>query len=395
MKAAENKLWYAKEQNNITRVIYDVNRGIPVSIICNDGKHFILLSVESLAEDKIDALRNVFNSDGFILLASSRADYLGLKRDKDCSHIRVYDKLQFKDIMGLSCGLEQSAFLPKNYESGPKTDDVVMRLVKLSNLLPAALVFDVSDVPDVAIKKIYEDNGIITVSEDAITAYQALRESDLDEICRVPIPLRGAEDSEMAVFRSKTGDIDHYAIIIGDGKWDVPVIRIHSACYTGDLLGSLRCDCRDQLHFAIKRIAKMGGGVLVYLMQDGRGIGTVNKIRTYYAQMKYDLDTVDANRVLGFRDDERVFFAAKEILSKLGIEVCRLLTNNPNKVSALRELGIDVKEVIPHMTDCSVHSKKYMETKFVRLGHIKERKITTDNSEMLRERMLYMVSTTT
>jgi GTP cyclohydrolase II len=145
--------------------------------------------------------------------------------------------------------------------------------------------------------------------------------------------------------------------------------RSHSECFTGDLLGSLRCDCGDQLRGAIAAIAAAGGGVLVYLAQEGRGIGLVNKLRAYRLQ-DAGLDTVDANLQLGFDADERVYQPAAEILRQLGFDAVRLLTNNPEKVKALAAAGITVAERVPHAFPANDHNRAYLDTKAVKSGHL-------------------------
>ena len=144
---------------------------------------------------------------------------------------------------------------------------------------------------------------------------------------------------------------------------------MHSECFTGDLLGSLRCDCGDQLRGAIEAIAKEGGGALLYLAQEGRGIGLVNKLRAYALQDQ-GFDTVDANEQLGFDNDERIYLPAVRMLRALGYSRVRLLTNNPAKVAALARHGIDVTERVPHVFPSNEHNQSYLQTKAKRSGHV-------------------------
>jgi GTP cyclohydrolase II len=163
---------------------------------------------------------------------------------------------------------------------------------------------------------------------------------------------------------------DHVAIVKGDpfDKEDVPV-RLHSECLTGDALGSLRCDCRDQLTSALRAIGEHETGMLLYLRQEGRGIGLLNKLRAYGLQDE-GLDTVDANVALGFRDDERDYSIAAHMLELLHVRSIRLMTNNPRKVEGLRELGVDVSGRIPHVIPANEHNRSYLETKALRSGHL-------------------------
>ena len=171
-------------------------------------------------------------------------------------------------------------------------------------------------------------------------------------------------------FRPADGGPDQYAILVGaPERLDAPLARLHSECFTGDLLGSLRCDCGDQLRGAIRRMAEEGGGVLLYLAQEGRGIGLTNKLRAYLLQ-DGGLDTVEANHHLGFGNDERDFSAAAEMLRQLGIERVRLLTNNPAKIAQLDRNGIEVAGRVPHAFGANVHNRRYLLTKAQRSGHM-------------------------
>ncbi len=165
---------------------------------------------------------------------------------------------------------------------------------------------------------------------------------------------------------------EHIAMVHGDviGQSDVPV-RLHSECLTGDVLGSLRCDCQDQLTEGLRAIEHAPGGVLLYLRQEGRGIGLINKIRAYALQQQ-GLDTVEANQALGFRDDERDYALAAHMLMSLGIKSVRLITNNPDKIKQLTQYGVTVSGRIPHLIPPNEHNRFYLETKERRSGHVLE-----------------------
>ena len=147
------------------------------------------------------------------------------------------------------------------------------------------------------------------------------------------------------------------------------LVRLHSECLTGDVMGSLRCDCRDQLHASLRRVAEEGRGIVLYLRQEGRGIGLTNKIRAYELQDR-GLDTVDANIALGFDDDEREYSVGALALAALKVNSIRLLTNNPSKVSALKGLGVNVIERVPLVIEPSPENKRYLETKWRKSGHL-------------------------
>jgi GTP cyclohydrolase II len=173
------------------------------------------------------------------------------------------------------------------------------------------------------------------------------------------------------VFSNELDDRENLAVVRGDvwGTDAVPV-RLHSECMTGDVLGSVRCDCRDQLERALTYMGEQPRGIVLYLRQEGRGIGLTNKIRAYALQQELGLDTVDANLALGFRDDERDYGIAVAILRTLGVRSVRLLTNNPDKANQLASLGMPVVERVPHAIEPGPHNRAYLETKARRSGHL-------------------------
>lgn len=176
-------------------------------------------------------------------------------------------------------------------------------------------------------------------------------------------------DFRIAAFWNNRDGKDHVAIIKGDvrGQADVPT-RLHSECLTGDALGSLRCDCRDQLEAALSKIGSMERGIVLYLRQEGRGIGLMNKVRAYALQDR-GLDTVEANLALGFGDDERDYAIAAHMLQSLQVESVQLMTNNPNKIKQLETLGVRVSGRLPHLLPPNPHNRFYLETKAKRSGH--------------------------
>lgn len=213
------------------------------------------------------------------------------------------------------------------------------------------------------------EQEIVVVSKQAIEHYEAAKVKSLRRKSEAPIPVRGGINTRMVVFQYATGETE-IALVVGkpDITKELP-IRIHSACVTGDIFGSERCDCGDQLRLAIEKLEEMGGGAVLYLDQEGRGIGLVNKIRAYDLQDQ-SLDTVDANRTLGFEDDMRDYAVAANMVRALGWQSVSILTNNPNKMNALEKYGLEVVDRVSHQAPMNENNSHYLRTKAKRSGHM-------------------------
>jgi GTP cyclohydrolase II len=237
-----------------------------------------------------------------------------------------------------------------------------VQLAKSAQLLPALLVSSMQTGP--------VPGNVLAVGIEEVERHAQPREDDLLRISEARVPLREGEDSRLVLFRDRRDASEHVAVIVGRPKASgVVLVRAHSSCFTGDLLGSLRCDCGEQLQTAVKRLHDAGGGVLLYLAQEGRGIGLANKLRAYQLQ-DAGLDTLDADRHLGFSADERSYAIAAAMLRQLGFTRIRLLTNSPHKVRELRARGIDVQEMEALVTEPNVHNERYIRTKRDRAGHL-------------------------
>jgi len=235
----------------------------------------------------------------------------------------------------------------------PPTAQAALRLARLAGLLPA--LFTRQDGPAEAQASV---DGVMTFGAAA----------DLRLVSRAKLPSRFAETGEIVAFRSDGDTAEHVALILGEPNGNPPLVRVHSECLTGDVLGSLKCDCGPQLAAALDAIAGAGWGILLYLRQEGRSIGLVNKLRAY-AMQDQGFDTVDANLRLGFADEERDFSAAARMLERLGQRRIRLLTNNPAKVAALEAQGIEVADEVLLRIEPGDHNRAYLATKRDRSGH--------------------------
>ena len=237
-------------------------------------------------------------------------------------------------------------------------------LAKSAHLLPAAVVLSVADGHTLALA-----NDLTLLPLDAAEP-ELTRASPLHPVVSARLPLAASQAGRLHIFRPEDGGAEHYAIEIGRPDRTAPVLaRLHSACFTGDVLGSLKCDCGPQLHAALARMGEAGAGVLLYLNQEGRGIGLANKMRAYSLQDQ-GFDTVEANHRLGFEDDERDFRLGAGILRQMGFTSVRLLTNNPAKLRMLEAQGLSVIERVPLIAGHGDQNAAYLATKAAKSGHL-------------------------
>ncbi len=239
-----------------------------------------------------------------------------------------------------------------------------LSLVKSARLLPAAVVVPLADPRQFAAE------SALTHIDGSAAQNSLLRRSPLHPVIQARLPMEVSEAGRLHIFRPEDGGEEHYAIEIGRPDRSAPVLcRLHSACFTGDLMGSLKCDCGPQLRAALAQMGSVGHGVLLYLNQEGRGIGLANKMRAYSLQDQ-GFDTVEANHRLGFEDDERDFRLGADILKSMGFTSVRLLTNNPRKVEMMRLSGIEVAERVPLAVGENRHNAAYLATKAAKSGHL-------------------------
>ena len=243
-------------------------------------------------------------------------------------------------------------------------ENAALDLLKFAQLLPAVLVQEQA--------KTEADSWMLDVTVENIRNHHHEVAQALTLVARTPVPLLDDASAEFVVFRGSDGLKDQLAIIVGQPDPTAPVpIRLHSACLTGDLFGSLKCDCGEQLRRAIQSFAESGGGILLYLDQEGRGIGLSNKMRAYALQAG-GYDTVDADAVLGYGSDERRYEIAARMVVLLGYKRVSLLTNNPKKIAALNAHGIDVADRIALVGTMNPHNERYLKAKVERSGHLAE-----------------------
>jgi GTP cyclohydrolase II len=349
------------------RAVEELRRGRAVQV--SEGNRWLLLAaVETMEPLLLERLRAIASGRMRLLLTPQRAQAAGLSQDStdplEISFPEGIDLDSLRSLAGIASHvLAESASLKVEATECPASVEAAFRLAKLGRLLPALVAVPIPEIADPNLIKI----SVSDIDRHARSAY-----SNLQLISRARVPLADAVECDIVLFRQQHGLGEHLAIVIGepDMRGEVPV-RLHSACLTGDLLGSLRCDCGDQLKRAVSRIASLGGGVLLYLDQEGRGIGLANKLRAYALQ-DTGLDTMDADQYLGFLSDERNYDIAAAMLRELGIQRIRLLTNNPTKINALRAQGIEVTGRLPLVASANSYNRRYLKAKLDRAGHLAE-----------------------
>lgn len=341
----------------VARATADLRIGLPVAI-----GPWLVAALEVLTPERLAALRAAGPAQ--IVLTGWRAQTLKLAAyDGDVVRLALPE--------GADCALLRALADPaRDLEQPLKGPFAAIRegdagiarlgvaLAKAAQLLPALLIVE-APTP----------SGLTVLAPQAL-ASQLAAEAVLRQVSAARVPLAAARDSRLHIFRPEDGGPEHYAIEVGHPDRDRPVLaRLHSACFTGDVLGSLKCDCGPQLHAALAAMGEAGAGVLLYLNQEGRGIGLANKMRAYALQDQ-GFDTVDANHRLGFEDDERDFRIGAGLLRQMGFHAVRLMTNNPRKITMMQAQGIEVAERVPLITPPNPWNEGYLATKAARSGHL-------------------------
>ena len=356
----------------VHRAVAELRRGRPV-LVLGQG-NLVLLPAETALDEGLRDLKLVACGSPMLLLGAGRAAVVqGIPAPSD----ETPSTFALPDALLTICGLREAADPTATVDSIPREAHRLARtplpeeaksallLLKLARLLPAAVLAPVDIAPFGPAERL----EMLSVTAADVRSHATRAASMLARVAEATVPLEDAPDARVVAFRAPDGGVEHFAVVVGQPeKSEAPLVRVHSECFTGDVLGSLRCDCGPQLRGALARMAEEGAGVLLYLAQEGRGIGLVNKLRAYALQ-DGGLDTLDANRALGWAADERNFLAAAIMLNQLGVSRIRLLTNNPDKVAALADLGVDVASRESHVLPPNGTNDAYLATKAQRFGH--------------------------
>jgi GTP cyclohydrolase II len=345
------------DQIRVERAMADFRAGLPVLI--TDGSDCLLVAgVEALDARVAAEIELVAAGQARLLLPAARLRRLGLERTQPGAvALPVVDAARVETLV-----LKIDARIDAPVAPTAALDEVALELARLALTCPAVVVVAVNRAE-------HPLPLLIEVPAAAVTGFRASQVAALHMVGRAPVPLEGAPDTEFVVFRGGEGLRDQVAIVVGKPDFSEPVaVRMHSACLTGDLFGSLKCDCGDQLRDTVRSMAENEGGILLYLDQEGRGNGIANKMRAYKLQSQ-GWDTYDADEVLGFDLDQRRFDFAAEMLRQLGVTKVSLMTNNPEKIASLVRAGLTVASEKRVLGRPNPNNVRYLASKRDRAGH--------------------------
>ena len=357
------------------RACQELRRGGIVMLRLANGAACLIQAAELADVGTRNEIQRLAGSGAVLVLTHTRMESLGRKLEAEFCGASLPASGLDRDQIG-RLAVDQPS--PGQLDAVPSLvgerrgslADYTTRLLRIAKLLPAALIARLPSRDQAIQRRLCSDNNLIVIDDRDIAGYMEAAARSLSIVARARVPLRVAPEAEVVMFRAELGGDEHFAVIVGEvDPANEPLVRLHSQCITGDVLGSLKCDCGEQLQGALRLMAESGGGILVYLAQEGRDIGLLNKMRAYALQDS-GFDTIDANHALGFEMDERYFLPACQILEKLGVSRLRLITNNPDKIAQLEASGFTVAERVPMAPPSNEHNHAYIETKRSRAGHM-------------------------
>jgi GTP cyclohydrolase II len=356
---ASSTLFGNKGHISVSRGVAEFNSRRPVLIVAQNER-VLALPVDGLDDERLAEFTALCApAEPYLVITSRRALALGINTRASMA-VRLSEAKNTESILAFVSD-STSEGVPKAAPAG-RAAAAAIQLVKLSHGLPAVLAADLGRHAPTS------EHALITVEAGAVKSFFDNAIQSLTRESEAVVPLNSGSSARFIVFRDAMGG-NEVAIIVGKPDFAKPVpVRLHSACLTGDVFGSRRCDCGDQLRLAIARLEDLGGGVILYLAQEGRGVGLANKMRTYRLQDD-GLDTVDANTTLGFDDDERDYGVAARMLEMLECTRVILLTNNPTKLDRLAEAGIEIAGRMALEAPINADNRRYMAAKVARAGH--------------------------
>ena len=356
---------------NVYQFLLDLKLGLLIAIKSSSGNYFLLSSSENITNKNLNLMRNLSASDISIIINNKRMNYISKKNvEGELFSISFSKEINSRFIKDISSSIINKKNFLKNaiisIENRLEIKNLI-QLMKINQIIPSLVFCNISFNSEAQINSNLKNFNIKTY-ENIDLLREIRKQNEFTIVSRSYVPISACKDTKIISFRSKNDYLEYFAIILknGNNKKD-PLVRIHSQCITGDILDSLKCDCGSQLKKSIKMMAN-DGGILLYMPEEGRNIGLLNKLRTYEFQF-HGIDTIDANYALGFDADQRRHQNACKLLKLLGVSSIKLITNNPEKISQVQKGGIKVTDTVQIKVKVATEAKNYMETKKIRSGH--------------------------
>lgn len=362
---------YTSNNINIYHFLLDLKLGLPIAIKSSLGNYILLSSSENITNKSLMLMRHLSESSTSIIINNKRMNYISKKNVKgELFSISFSKEINSKFIKDISSSMaNEKDYFEGSIISIENRQEIknLIQLMKTNQIIPSLVLCNIALNNELELNsnltsyniKIYENINLLTEIKE---------QREFTIVSRSYVPISACKETEIVSFRSKNDYLEYFAIILKNGnKKKDPLVRIHSQCITGDILDSLKCDCGSQLKKSIEMMSNYGG-ILLYMPEEGRNIGLLNKLRSYEFQF-HGIDTIDANYALGFDADQRRHENACKLLKLLGVGSIKLITNNPEKISQVQKGGIKVIGTIQIKVKVAAEAKRYMETKKIRSGH--------------------------
>ncbi len=362
---------YTSNNINVYHFLLDLKLGLPIAIKSSLGNYILLSSSENISDKSLVLMRRLSASSISIIINNKRMNYIAKKNVKgELFSISFSKEINCNFINDISCSIvNKKDYLKGSVISIENRQEIknLIQLMKINQIIPSLVFCNVTISDDTKLNSNFKNYNIKTY-ENINFLKEIKEQNEFKIVSRSYVPISACKETEIISFRSKNDYLEYFAIILkrGNKKKD-PLVRIHSQCITGDILDSLKCDCGSQLKKSIEMMSN-DGGILLYMPEEGRNIGLLNKLRSYEFQF-HGIDTVDANYALGFDADQRRYENACKLIKLLGISSIKLITNNPEKISQVKKGGIKVIYSVQLKVKVATEAKKYMKTKKIRSGH--------------------------
>ena len=364
------------------RALFELRQGRPIwikdEVHSQAGSSSIVAPVETLTDSCFNSLKQLCETNLKLIITASRAQALNILKTKatdllsDGISLTLDSTCDINQLLHLSTGLGQEGSMP--HEPAYRLETEALSLLRLLRLIPAAISCRITADHYKSAEDFVKTFDILSTTAKEISELTDTVNSSISRISEANVPLRNVTGARFILFRESNTLFEHLAVLVGEPlqTGDPVSVRLHSACLTGDLFNSLKCDCGEQLHKSLDYFTQNNGGVFLYLNQEGRGIGLGNKLRAYQLQDELGLDTIDADCALGFRSDERDYGVGMKMLNNLGVDRINILTNNPDKVGWAEKAGLEVASRVPLFGKPNPHNLPYVKAKIERAGHFLE-----------------------